>query len=270
MINFQDLETKGFFVVPKFFGNNMINLLINDYNSIADKTSLNQNYSVINSKSQIGPYVKPILNSITNNTNIKVNTPLPFSTYFNNHIFEFTWHQDHEPYYIYQDMYNGVQCWIPIIKPNKYEGGLGLIPNDVLESMCPDLFKSQILGRGAKTFQSMPDGTTLMINDDIGNETILPFSLEKIAVYPELEPGDLLVFRQDVIHKSQPSENARVAIAVRAFDKDGVITKKNYLAGSDRKKEMINKNSSGLSYIKLAEQFIKQGKDSILISDIIN
>jgi ectoine hydroxylase-related dioxygenase (phytanoyl-CoA dioxygenase family) len=268
MINFKDLETKGFLVIPKFFSNTMINLLVNDYNNISNKTSLNQNYDVINSKSQLSPYVKPVLNSITTNTNIKVNTSLPLSTYFNNHMFEFTWHQDHEPYYLYQDMYNGVQCWIPIIKPSQYEGGLGLIPNDVLESMCPDLFKNQILGRGAKTFKILPNNTTLMINDDIGGETILPFNLEELAVYPELEPGDLLIFRQDVIHKSQSSKSARVAIAVRAFNKNAIITKEKYLAGPKSKRDMINKNIKG--YTKVIQKFINEGKDSILISDIIN
>ena len=268
MINYQDLETKGFIIIPNFFGDSMITNLINHYNSINDKVNLNQNYDVLNSKSHLGPYVNPVLNSITENTNIKVNIPLSSSTYFNNHKFEFGWHQDHEPYYIFQNMYNGVQCWIPIIKPDKTEGGLGLIPNDVLESKCPDLFKNQILGRGAKQFKIMPNNTTIMINDDIGGETVLPFSLEEIAVYPNLEPGDLLVFRQDVIHKSQTSKSARVSISVRAFNRDGVITKEHFLSGPNSKREMINKNIK--AYIKLIKKFAGEGKDSFLISDIIN
>jgi ectoine hydroxylase-related dioxygenase (phytanoyl-CoA dioxygenase family) len=268
MINYQDLETKGFIVIPNFFGDSMIANLIKHHNSMNNEGSSNQNYDVLNSKSQLGPYVSPVLNSIAKNTNIKVNVSLPLSTYFNNHKFEFGWHQDHEPYYIFQNMYNGVQCWIPIIKPNKTEGGLGLIPNDVLESRCPDLFKNQILGRGAKTFKIIPNNTTIMINDDIGGEAILPFSLEEIAVYPDLEPGDLVVFRQDVIHKSQPSKSARVAIAVRAFNRDGVITKEHFLSGTNTKREMINKNIK--SYTKLIQKFVNEGKDSLSIADIIN
>ena len=267
MLNYKDLETKGFIVIPNFFDDSMITNLIKHHNSITNEDSSNPNYHVLNSKSQLGPYVNPVLNSITENTNIKVNVSLPLSTYFNNHKFEFGWHQDHEPYYIFQNMYNGVQCWIPIIKPNKTEGGLGLIPNDVLESRCPDLFKNQILGRGAKTFKIMPNNTTVMITDDIGGKTLLPFNLEEIAVYPNLEPGDLVVFRQDVIHKSQPSKSARVAIAVRAFDRDGVIIKEHFLAGPDSKREIINKNTK--AYTKLIQKFINEGKDNILISDII-
>lgn len=272
MPNYQDLETKGFLVIKNFFSNELVSTLIDDYKSQKELFlkfgGNNKNYGVINSRHFLSNNLAPLLQEISRESNITVNITRPFSAYFDNNITNFGWHQDHEPYYIFQDMYNAINCWIPIIKADKSKGGLGILPNDVLESRCPDLFKNQLLGRGAKSFKILEDHTTLMNNDDIGGSTILPFNIDELAVYPDMSPGDLLVLRQDVIHKTQDTSSERVSVSVRCLNSNTILTKKHFLSGPDKKKEMINKNQS--AYSKLIKKFVDEDIETISIYNFLN
>jgi len=272
MINFKDLETKGYVIIPKFFSIDFINTLIVHYRqekeTLLKNGFINKNYNAINSKHHLNPYLYPVLNSITQSTNITVNVTRKSSVYIDNQLLKFNWHQDHEPYYIFQDMYNAVSCWIPMIKPSKNKSGLGIIPQDVLASKCPEIFKTQLLGKGAKRFDILDDNTTLMTNDDIGGSVILPFNIEELGVYPEVSVGDLLIFRQDVIHQTQQVEGHRVAVSVRCLNKNTVLTKEHFINGPESKKNMINNNLDGM-YLNLINKFITEGRTQILISDLI-
>jgi ectoine hydroxylase-related dioxygenase (phytanoyl-CoA dioxygenase family) len=269
MYNLKDLETKGYVVIPKFFSQELIEKLVEHYKQEKElflKTGgVNKNYSVINSRHFLLPELTPLMKKITENTNITLDIARKTCTYFDNTIYSWTWHVDHELYYLYQDTYNLVNCWAPIIKPSKTTGGLGIIPADALANRCPEIFEKQILGRGAKRFKIADDKTT-MYNDDSGEETILPFNIEDLAVYPEMDAGDMLIWRQDVIHKTD-NRSDRVAVSVRCLNSNTVLTREKFLSGSNIQRDIMSKNSS--AYIKHHELFVEQEVEQISIGELI-
>jgi hypothetical protein len=270
MENLKDLETKGFVIIPNFFDKPVLDQIIADYNTqkikFINNGSTNKNYKTFKSKHFSSDYFRELLKLISENTNITVNIVRPFPTYFDNKLINFQWHQDHEPYFKFQDMYNAINFWIPIIKNDKTKSGLGIIPQDVLASCCPEIFKKHIIGQGAKSFY-LKEGVQYMQNDQMGSISRLPIHLEDIAVYPEIKVNDLVILRQDVIHRTADSLTDRIAISIRSLNKDTVLTKSHFLTNCQKKQEMMDKNPR--FYTKLYNKFITEDYDEILISDII-
>ncbi len=269
MYNLKDLETKGYVVIPKFFSQDLIEKLVEHYKQEKERFlktgGVNKNIPVINSRHFLLPELTPLMNEISENTNISIDIARRTCTYFDNTIYSWPWHVDHELYYLYQDTYNLVNCWAPIIKPCKTTGGLGLIPTDALINRCPEIFKNQILGRGAKWFK-LADHKTIMVNDDIGGETALPFNIEDIAVYPEIDVGDMLLWRQDVIHKTD-SRSDRVAVSVRCLNSNTVLTREKFLSGSHKQRDIMHKNPS--AYIAHHELFVGHNLEQITIGELV-
>jgi ectoine hydroxylase-related dioxygenase (phytanoyl-CoA dioxygenase family) len=269
MYNLKDLETKGYVVIPKFFSQELIEKLVEHYKQEKElflKTGgINKNYPLINSKHFLLPELTLLIREITENTNITLDMVKKTCTYFDNTLVTFPWHVDHELYYLYQDTYNLVNCWAPIIKSSKSTGGLGLVPTDELASRCSEIFEKQILGRGAKWFK-LADNETIMVNDDSGEETVLPFNIEEIAVYPEIEIGDMLVWRQDVIHKTD-SRSDRVAVSVRCLNSNTVLTREKFLSGSHKQRDIMGKNPS--AYYAHHELFVDHDMEQITIGELV-
>jgi hypothetical protein len=269
-INFKELETKGFLVIPNFLDSKVLSEIKKKYYEQLTKTQLstNSNYDIITVYNQIVPEIllQNLLNKINQQTNITVNLIKPITTYFSNQLAEFGWHQDHEPYYMWQDSYNAINCWIPIIKSSSAESGLSIIPQDKLQQCCPDIFKDYIYGKGAKVFNVQPNGVTTMRDDSEGTTTALPFDINTIAESPALNEGDLLILRQDIFHKTQDANKERVAISVRCVNKNTVLTRDKFLSGCDVKHNMIKNNP--IVYAKLTQKFINENVETMLLGEL--
>ena len=267
IINFTDLETKGFLVIPNFLDNETIKKYKEHYSEIKSLPKQNKNYEVIVSKKEfIKNQLELLMQTISKYTNIKINLIAPHTTYFDNSLIKFDWHQDHEPYYIWQDSYNSINCWIPIIKPNPETSGINIIPFDRLEKYCLNIVESKLKGKGAKRFRVQLDGTTQMINDSDGTTTILLFNLDTLSESPILNEGDLIMLRNDVIHKTQNVTDNRLAISIRCINGNTIITRDNFLNSCEVKENMIANNSRGFALIN--QKFIKENLESMSLSDL--
>ena len=271
-VNFKDLETKGFLVIPNFLDASILTQIKEHYSKQQEKFKSrlikNNNYNIITVDEQFIPedQLHKLLQKITQETNIVVNLIKPITTYFDNQIVEFGWHQDHEPYYMWQDSYNAVNCWIPIVKPNPTQSGISVIPQNSLAQHCPDIFESSILGKGAKMLNVQSNGTTLMRDDSEGSSTVLPFNINDIAESLILNEGDLLILRQDLFHKTQDLVDSRVAISIRCVNANTVLTRDKFINGCERKHNMIKNNQSG--FAKLKQKFINENLETILLRDL--
>jgi hypothetical protein len=270
MINFIDLETKGFVVIKNFFPDSLISLLREDYQKQYQQSSWNKNknYQTLSISSvdwKIENSIKSILDDITRNTNLTINCLIPGGAYFNNQLNNFKWHQDHEPFYSWQDMYNAINCWIPIIKDNSLQSGISIIPHDVFFEKYPDFFTRHIVGQGAKKFYKMDTGATIMFDDYHGSVSRLPFDLDDLSLSPELTVGDLLIIRQDVVHRTQDTICDRVALSIRCNNNNGVLTKSHFLKSCTTKERMMNNNIEW--YDRFKKKF--ENADQILIKDML-
>ena len=269
MLNFKDLETKGFVVIKNFLSNNALETLRQDYQKQKDLLNANgaenKNYAIIGSTHDFQRWINPIVNTISQNTNLLINYVMPGATYFDNQLINFLWHQDHECYYRWQDMYNAINCWIPIIKPNCDQSGISIIPHDKWINKCPEIFADHILGKGAKHFVSLDNGTTDMYDDDLGGHINLPFDINELAITPTVNAGDALILRQDIIHQTQDNINNRVAVSIRCRNINGILTKSKLLNSCTRKNEMIKNNRQWY------DQFIEKFEDAeqLIVKDVI-
>ena len=269
MLTFKDLETKGFIVIKNFLSNNALETLRQDYQKQKDllnsNSAENKNYALVGSTYDFRRWINPIVNTISQNTNLSIDCVMTGAAYFDNQLINFPWHQDHECYYQWQDMYNAINCWIPIIKPNYDQSGISIIPHDNWINKCPEIFVNHILGKGAKHFVKLNNGTTDMHDDDLGGHINLPFDIDELAVTPNLNAGDALILRQDIIHQTQDNINNRVAISIRCRNSNGILTKSKLLNSCDRKNEMIKNNRQW--YDQFIEKF--ENTDQLIVKDII-
>jgi hypothetical protein len=270
MLDLTNLETKGYCVIKNFLTLENIEKLKDDYftqlKSFKEKKP-NLNYDVIYSKYSLQETILPILNDITITTNIEVNHIVGGGLYLDTQMINFDWHQDHESYYRWQDLYNSVNFWMPIIKPIINKSGLSIIPQDKLLEHCPEIFKSRIKGKGAKKFKFV-GSKTVMIDDDIGGLSLLDFDINQLAVSPELNPGDLCLLRQDVIHRTQDSLPDRVALSIRAINRNTILYKEKLVTGCAHKQKMIERNP--LPYKKILQYFENNNITECSIAEILS
>lgn len=269
MINVKELETKGFVVVKNFLTSEQLEIAIQDYQEKVKhhvpSDSDNKNYRMLQSNStKVKPWLTELMQTISQDTNLTINYTMPHVVYLENQLINFGWHQDHEAYYQWQEMYNSINCWIPIIKPNSHLSGLSIMPHDAWINKCPEIFKDHILGKGAKRFLTLSNGTTDMHDDELGQVINLPFDIETLAVTPELNAGDALILRQDIIHRTQDSLDERIAFTIRCRNGDGVVNKNKLLAMCPRKQRMIENNK--LWFFCFMKQFEKT--DQLTIKEL--
>ena len=216
-INFKNLEITGYVIVHNFLDRAIIEKITEDYviqKELFLKNNNAKKHKIVPSGFNLKDRLLPIVSEIRKQTNLKISDPIS-RAYFDNQISQFTWHQDHEPYFKSRDSYNAINFWIPIIKPFLNESGISIIPQDVLEQHCPDIYANKIVGKGAKGFKPQDSQTLMRDDDNLSEISILPVNLDNISISPSLAEGDLLILRQDVIHKTQDSVSSRVAYSSR-------------------------------------------------------
>ena len=145
------------------------------------------------------------------------------------------WHLDHYSYYLNRDHTNWLICYMPIFKPSRHLANLAILPKDVVKQHDPHLHQ-QIEGRGAmrfrcaeadtlEWFEARFTGQTIKIGDwfaiddydDASPGFKLNIDLEAHKVVPELEVGDLLIMRADVIHRTNDAGSDRISVRCDAI-----------------------------------------------------
>lgn len=135
---------------------------------------------------------------------------------------DFPWHIDHESYYLYGQHRHYLNLWIPIEKESAEDANLCLVPFDQLASVDQELC-GMVVGAGAVKVQ---DGQFFF--DSLGLSRECKCDLDSIAETPKLRPGDLLILRGDVLHRTQNRRIDRIALSIRLIDRAHVILASHY------------------------------------------
>ena len=255
------LETKGFIVIPQFLTSDEIDLLVIEYAKAKALTAANPNKNK-NASVSLGPTPLGIRDKISNflkeinaATNLSVNHVFPGTTYFDNRCVKYNWHQDHDTHYMWQNSYNFLNFWIPIVKPEHDQSGIGVIPFDVIMPLIPESAQQRLIGRGAKKFP-IKSNKTVMRDDSVGDYMPLDINIEEFKQTPSMTAGDLLLMRGDVIHKTQDTLTPRVAVSIRACDADYMLSKEVFYNQCAYKKLFVNNDVN--TYAIFHENFVNR------------
>jgi len=249
MYNIENFESSGYVVIKNFLDQHEIHMLLDDYNSFKSDISAQNYFAVFCSKpalNKIKSKIENVSKTITDQTSLTVDIVSVLNFYGDTSSIHTPWHQDHEPWAVYQNNQNHLNFHLVLQKETPNQSGLGLIPLDVISQYTSELEHS--VSKGAMSFQSHDDYTDVW-DDELGIHFKIQVGLDSIGVYPELLPGDLLLFRGDVIHRTQDNNTKRISLAVRAFNSDTVILKSRLITSlsniSKYRKSPQPKNTSG-------------------------
>jgi hypothetical protein len=238
-----DLETKGYVIVPKFLQDEELLRAREDFSQLPRHP--NQIYPVFeSSKDRLGPIAEnaeDVAARVRGHTRFRVDLFVSAIYFSTSAGVDFKWHQDHESYFIHQNHLDYLNFYVPIVKPDKTRSGLAIVPFDAVLEKYPSSMP-QIYGKGARRYFPRAK-LTLVVDDSTDDDSLLlGFNLEELAIAPELEAGDLLLMRGDMIHRTQDVDTPRVSLSMRMTHGDGLITRHTFQAGGENKRRAIAAN----------------------------
>lgn len=153
------------------------------------------------------------------------------------------WHLDHFSYYLHEDHKNWLICYLPVVKSSSKFANVAIAPDNVVKERDPDTHR-RLVGRGAirlrkvewdtlDWFKNRFPGEQLQVDDwyaidDYDNSTMgwkIKFDPEECKVIPELNVGDLLVMRADVLHRTSDAVIDRISVRCDAVPLNAARTK---------------------------------------------
>ncbi|HXO68579.1 MAG TPA: phytanoyl-CoA dioxygenase family protein [Bradyrhizobium sp.] len=267
--DFTNLMHGGFTVVRNFFSADDLARVRDEYERAVSASPSNANYNVQLGSAGLNRHFEPVLDAVSHqvcaDAGIHADVTAGSIFFSTKKGVNFPWHQDHESYFLFQDHYNYLNFYIPFIKEKADASNLCLIPFDRLKKEAPDHIE-KLIGGGAKRFQADGDCTTVL-DDEYDTAYSMPVNLERIAVAPELNAGDLLLFRGDMIHRTQDSTSNRVAISFRKVNSRSIINRHRISSGGKTKREMMKKG--GGIYDVAIRYFETQNLDEATAMDLL-
>ncbi|MCM2372687.1 phytanoyl-CoA dioxygenase family protein [Aporhodopirellula aestuarii] len=251
-VSFADMDSRGFLLIRSFLDQEEIEMLHQDFEAAA--LEVNSNYSV----RRISPAAMDRLEEKFRHVNEQVaacssvrvdclNDGVYFSTVSEKVTLSssgkgaqqaFPWHQDHENYWMWHDVKNYLNFYMPVVKPVLEKSNLTVVPLDRLKERAPEIH-DRLLGRGAT--RVLRSGKRWIVKDDDqgGKVGTLDFDLAEIEETPQLRPGDLLLLRGDIIHRTQDSSTRRVAASIRYINSETIVPRSTVAQGGLAKMLMM-------------------------------
>ncbi len=263
-VNFKDLETRGFVVIPGFLSSEEIQYFCDDFER-QPLDAGNRNYRLTamspDANARLTQRATDVIAAVGRQTVLQVDLPRGgsyFATGARRGI-NFSWHQDHESFFELQNHYDYLNFYIPIVKPRQDKSNLSIVPFDVLERQAPATFR-RVVRSGATRFVRM-GRWQLVVCDDTGTVHRVRGDLSEMAHTPQLAAGDLLLLRGDVIHRTQDTETERVALSFRASRAGTIVNRRRLAAGGMEKAHMMANNPG--PYLRMFKGFDAAGSREV-------
>jgi hypothetical protein len=152
-----------------------------------------------------------------------------------------------------------------VIKPVREKSNLSIVPFDALKAASPGTHEKVVRG-GAARFVRFGD-KRLVFLDDTGSVHRTDVDLDDVAFTPELGPGDLLLLRGDMIHRTQDAETERVSASYRVANAETLVHRSRIARGGWVKARMMMKNPA--VYERLFRVFDESGSDTLPFRELI-
>jgi hypothetical protein len=229
MTTAEEVQTRGYAVVPEFLTESERALLAGEFDTLIDAARPNPNF---NTRFLPRERLAPFTDKIVAAAKLASRPPLVMDRlrvgifYATKIAWQWDWHTDTTSHYLHPHYLN---FWIPLRKPDRTRSGLCVVGFDALTARDPDL-ANELLGRGS-TRVVVRDGKTVFHDTarrkviEVPNQDLM----EQLAATPELGPGDALILRNDVFHRTQDSDTERLAISFRVNSSNTVVTRQSLM-----------------------------------------
>ena len=265
----RDLEDKGFLIVPQFLSAGELDLVRGDYDRQSGASYKGGNYSLPFATKAVLDHLEPKIQSVSEAvlaaTGIDTDVTVSGMYFAIDRGVKTPWHQDHESYFLFQEHRHYLNFYIPIVKPKTTETNVCVIPFDALQKDGPE-FYSRLKGGGASVFITNGVQTTVR-DDDADTSYVMPFDIDRLAVTPNLNAGDLLLLRGDMIHRTQDTNTARVAISFRRISTKSVIRHSKFMARGRLKSEIMSKG--GPLCDRIAQCFTDWNRSELTVGEVL-
>jgi hypothetical protein len=138
---------------------------------------------------------------------------------------------------MFQNHRDYLNIWVPIIKPELDKSNLSIIPFDAIKARSASLH-DRLAGGGATDFVTHK-GRHWLVDNMNGRRFDIGFDLGELSVTPQLAAGDALIFRGDIVHRTQDVLTQRVAASFRIMRSASPVSRKRFVRGSWRKYRMM-------------------------------
>lgn len=213
--------TDGYLVIRQFLSSDEIKEYNGFYNTIKSQDCKEVVFEKNRPEVLMGlPYfslhgkIDALVKLINKHTNFDLNYRRPSAAFFDTSITSLMWHQDDDTEQYHGKLYRSVNFWMPITKPDPTKSGLCLISPLKIKDIDQSAYEG-VIGRGDIGFIEDTNKTTVINRHTHEVVCTFNFEIESLAVAPVLSPGDLLLFRGDVPHRTQDHSTFRVAMGVR-------------------------------------------------------
>src|SRR5262249_13898105 len=88
-----------------------------------------------------------------------------------------------------------------------------------------------------------------------------------LAVTPSLNAGDLLLLRGDMIHRTQDTNTARVAVSFRRVSTKSILRHSKFMARGRIKREIMSKG--GPLYDKVSQCFTDWNRSELTLGEVL-
>lgn len=232
-----DLTTRGFVVVRRFLSEEDVSTIERAYRRAkrADVAIYDAREPAEGDTGRAREKIAAVLPEIRRATGGHVDAVLPETVFFATDRMNLGWHTDYKSYYLFQTHEDHLTFWLPIVKPSPGESGLSIVPMDRLRERAPEVFPL-VLGRGAARYER---GVLHYEQGPSDRRIACPVDLDELAESPDLAPGDALVMRGDLLHRTQDVTTSRISLSARAIGSRARLTAAALLTASPEKRRRM-------------------------------
>jgi hypothetical protein len=259
------IKTRGFAVVRGFLSSADCAALLRDFES--SELDTNRNYRLKTVGIKAFALVRKKLDAaaadIRASAGIDVDS-FQGATYFATELNSLDWHQEFEPYYLCEDLYNYLNFYVPFVKDDPERSNVVVVPFDTLRARSPSAH-DLLLRNGAQRFERTGNRTVVECSTD-GRKTVLDIDLEALGECPPLGAGDLLIVRGDVVHRTQDTATRRIAASFRMARGSSVVHRAKLAECGPYKLRVMLRNRK--TFECAFEHFAELGSDETTVAQL--
>jgi hypothetical protein len=136
------------------------------------------------------------------------------------------YHQDLDPYWLFQDPLQYINVYVPFIKPISTKSNIELFSCDSIEEKLVG-----VVGAARGPHELVLKETTTVRDLSTGDSAQHYIDLRGSTMCPHLAEGDALVLRGDTLHRTQDVETRRVAASFRLASSRQILSRELFLTG---------------------------------------